>query len=126
PGPHPGAERIAGPAAAAGRPGGLRARLPGRRRGRAASGHRARRIALANVITRSLPVRAEVAREHTWDAESVFASEEEWRAECDRVSAGLPDLAEFKGHLGAGPDQVADYFQAAEAALRSMGRIQVY
>jgi hypothetical protein len=81
---------------------------------------------LADVITRTLPVRSEVAREHTWDAESVFASEAEWQAEFDQVSTSLPDLAEFKGHLGAGPDQVADYFQAAEAALRSMGRIQVY
>ncbi|TMF88754.1 MAG: oligoendopeptidase F [Chloroflexi bacterium] len=78
------------------------------------------------MIARTLPARSEVAKEHTWDPESVFASEAEWEAEFDRVAATIPDLQEFKGHLGSGPDAVADYFEAAERALRSLGRIQVY
>jgi oligoendopeptidase F len=67
-----------------------------------------------------------VAREHTWDAESVYRTEADWQADFDEVAARLPDLMEFKGHLGAGPDQVADYFAASEAVLRSLGRITVY
>jgi len=67
-----------------------------------------------------------VAREHTWDAESVYRTEADWQADFDEVAARLPDLMEFKGHLDAGPDQVADYFAASEAVLRSLGRITVY
>ena len=78
------------------------------------------------MITRTLPSRSEVAREHTWDAESVYRTEADWQADFDQVAARLPDLMEFKGHLGAGPDQVADYFAAAESVLRSLGRISVY
>ena len=78
------------------------------------------------MIARTLPARSEVALEDTWDATSVFATEAEWEAEFDRVAASLPDLQEFKGHLGSGPDAVADFFEAAERVLRSLGRIQVY
>ena len=75
---------------------------------------------------RTLPPRSEIPRAQTWDAESVFASPEAWSAEYERILAGLPDLEEFKGHLGDGPDQLADFMAAAEGALRSLSHILVY
>ena len=75
---------------------------------------------------RTLPSRGEIEKRFTWDTESVFAGEAEWRAEYDRVVAALPDLAEFRGHLREGPDQLADFLAALEAVRRSLGRLTVY
>jgi oligoendopeptidase F len=62
----------------------------------------------------------------TWDAKSVFADEAAWEAAVDTILARLPDLAEFKGHLGESPDMLADWLDAAESAQRLMGKVQVY
>jgi oligoendopeptidase F len=62
----------------------------------------------------------------TWDAESVFRDEGAWEAAVETIVAKLPDLAEFKGHLGDGPETLADWFEAAESAQRLMGKITVY
>ena len=75
---------------------------------------------------RTLPTRAEIPREATWDATSVFATEGDWQAAYDHVQAALPDLREFRGHLGDGPAQVADFFAAAEVVLRRLGLLSVY
>lgn len=75
---------------------------------------------------RTLPLRSEIDKRYTWDTESVFSSEAEWQAEFDRVTASLPDLAEFRGHLADGPGQLADFLAAIEGARRSMGRVMVY
>ena len=62
----------------------------------------------------------------TWDAKSVFADEAAWEAAVETILARLPDLAEFKGHLGESPDMLADWFDAAESAQRLMGKVVVY
>jgi oligoendopeptidase F len=62
----------------------------------------------------------------TWDAKSVFADEAAWETAVETIVARLPDLAEFKGHLGESPDMLADWLEAAESAQRLMGKVQVY
>ncbi len=44
-------------------------------------------------MARAVPPRAEVAREHTWDVESIFASPAEWEAELEAVKADTPGLS---------------------------------
>jgi oligoendopeptidase F len=77
-------------------------------------------------VTRPLPSRAEVEKRYTWNAESVFADEAEWERAVETVLAWLPDLAEFKGHLGDSPDSLADWFDANERARRLMAKVIVY
>ncbi len=81
---------------------------------------------MEEVTTRTLPARSEIREDDTWDASSIFPSEADWEATYERVQAALPDLAEFRGHLGDGPDQVADFFAAAEKVLWSMNHLIVY
>jgi oligoendopeptidase F len=76
--------------------------------------------------TQSIPVRNEIAIEHTWDAESVFASAADWQAEFTRVAAQLPDLARFQGHLGGGPAALADWLATLEQLQGSLGKLYVY
>jgi oligoendopeptidase F len=73
-----------------------------------------------------LPNRAEVDKRFTWDGESVFRDEAGWEAAVETIQAKLPDLAEFKGHLGQSPEMLADWFDAAESAQRLMGKVIVY
>ena len=60
------------------------------------------------MTARSLPARSEVPRQYTWNAESVFSSWDDWEASFASVGTRLPDLAEFKGHLGDSPGALAD------------------
>ncbi|MGH7765621.1 MAG: oligoendopeptidase F [Candidatus Dormibacteraceae bacterium] len=77
-------------------------------------------------MTTSLPVRSEMDRRHTWNSESVFADEAGWEEAVETILARLPDLAEFKGHLGDSPDALADWFDASERVHRLMGKVMVY
>src|SRR5438132_9578553 len=77
-------------------------------------------------MSRSLPARANVDKRFTWNSESVFADKAAWEAGVATVLAGLPDLQEFKGHLGESPDTLADWFDASEKLQRLMAKVTVY
>ena len=61
-----------------------------------------------------------------WNAESVFDDESGWEQAVDTILSQLPDLQEFKGHLGEGPDLLADWFDASERVHRLMAKVMVY
>ncbi len=65
-------------------------------------------------------------RRFTWNSESVFSDESAWEEAVDTILRGLPDLEEFKGHLGDSPDTLADWFDASERARRLMAKVMVY
>ncbi len=77
-------------------------------------------------MARTLPARAEVDARFTWDASSVFSDEAAWDSALETVLVRLPDLAEFKGHLGDSPDTLADWFDATERLQRLFGKLTVY
>ena len=75
---------------------------------------------------KTLPSRVEVDKRFTWNGESVFPDEASWEAAVETILAKVPDLAEFRGHLGQSPDMLADWFDATESAQRLMGKVSVY
>jgi oligoendopeptidase F len=77
-------------------------------------------------VSKTLPSRAEVDRKFTWDADSVFPDEVGWEAAVKTTLVTLPNLAEFKGHLGDSPEMLADWFDARDSAERLMGKVWVY
>ena len=74
----------------------------------------------------TIPARGDVPLENTWDAASVFADDERWEEALQAIERRLPDLAEFRGHLGDGSGTLADWFVAAEQVARSFGMVNVY
>jgi oligoendopeptidase F len=56
----------------------------------------------------------------------VFADEAAWEEAVATIVARLPDLQEFKGHLGDSPDTLADWFDASERAHRLMAKVVIY
>jgi oligoendopeptidase F len=78
------------------------------------------------MIAPTIPARNEIPLEHTWDATSVFASDEAWEAEVSQLTEDLPTLARFQGHLGESPAALADWFATVEQVLRRLGKVYVY
>ena len=77
-------------------------------------------------MAKHLPSRNEVDRRFTWNSESVFPDPAAWDAAVATILNRLPDLGEFKGHLGDSPDTLADWFDTAEKLQRLMAKAQVY
>ncbi|HET6311702.1 MAG TPA: oligoendopeptidase F [Candidatus Nitrosotalea sp.] len=77
-------------------------------------------------MARTLPARSEVDKRFTWHSESVFPDEAGWEQAVETIIARLPDLAEFRGHLGDSADALADWFDASERLHRLMGKVTVY
>jgi oligoendopeptidase F len=77
-------------------------------------------------VTNALPTRSEVDQRFTWDSESVFPDAAGWDAAVETILSRLPDLGEFKGHLGDSPEALADWFDATERVHRLMGKVMVY
>ena len=77
-------------------------------------------------MNKTLPDRSQVEKRFTWNSESVFVDEAAWEQAVETIITRLPDLAEFKGHLGDSPDALADWFDASERLHRLMGMVMVY
>jgi oligoendopeptidase F len=70
--------------------------------------------------------RSEIEDKYTWNAPSVFESDEAWEEAFQEILDSLPGLRKFKGRLADGPSTIADVFEAQEAIIREAGKIFVY
>ncbi len=73
-----------------------------------------------------IPLRSEIAAEHTWNAPSVFESYEVWEAEFERVEGALQELEKFRDRLAEGPSTLVDALQVFEQLTRRIGNVVVY
>src|SRR5262245_9985878 len=78
------------------------------------------------MTTQTIPRRDQIPIEHTWNAESVFASVDDWEAEFSRVEAQIPTLARFRGRLGDGPATLAEWLAAVDELSTALGKLQTY
>lgn len=74
----------------------------------------------------TVPKRSDVALEHTWDTNSMFASDADWISELVRVQATLPALSAYAGRLGDGPDTLLGWFGALEQAATAVNKLFIY
>ncbi len=76
--------------------------------------------------TNTLPSRSEVPLEQTWDLSSVFSTPKDWDAACNQLTAMLPDLSVYHGHLGENPLTLLQFIQSYQEAGTLIGKINVY
>lgn len=79
---------------------------------------------MANSST--VPLRSEIGDQFKWNAPSVFASVEVWKAACDALKDDLPRLAAFQGHLGDGPETIERAVDVLEDLIVRAGQVVVY
>jgi oligoendopeptidase F len=78
------------------------------------------------MTTQAVPPREAIAEADTWDANSIFPSDEAWECEAAQIMARLPELAAYKGHIGDSPAALADWLAAAEDISVRAYRLFVY
>lgn len=74
----------------------------------------------------SVPPRSDVPREHTWNAESVFATPADWEAEVQALLADLPAAQALSGHLGDSPSALFDALEKIYELGRRAYRMMMY
>ena len=76
--------------------------------------------------TTTLPSRSEVQLEQTWDLASIFPTPKDWEAGCSQLTAMLPNLSAYQGHLGESPGKLLEFIKLHQEAGTLMGKINVY
>lgn len=74
----------------------------------------------------AVPPRSAIAVEHTWDAASIFPTDDAWEAAFRGIVDGFPALEAFRGRLGDGAGTLADWFEAMQGAFRALWQVVVY
>ncbi|HVO43326.1 MAG TPA: oligoendopeptidase F [Aggregatilineales bacterium] len=74
----------------------------------------------------SLPVREEVAREHTWAIDSIYASPADWEAAFNALEARLPELEPFRGKLGESSATLLKWLELNTQLQVAAGHLFVY
>lgn len=75
---------------------------------------------------KSLPKRSEVDTKYTWAIEDLYASDEQWQKEYDKVKEMLPGIVEFRNRLGKSADILLAFLQQQDELGKLMERIYVY
>jgi oligoendopeptidase F len=76
-------------------------------------------------MTTSVPARSAIAKEHTWNAESVFPVVADWEVELKRVLEDIPTVKRYEGQLTSAA-AVASALEAASALRRRVDTLAVY
>ena len=70
--------------------------------------------------------RSKVKKKQTWNAESVFASPEEFDIEVSNILDTLPEIKQYQGHLSDSVDEFIKAMQAMDALEQRSMKMRVY
>ncbi len=77
-------------------------------------------------IAAALPRRDELAPEQTWNLQSIYADNDQWEADFQKVDALLPELEALAGTLGTSGTALLHGLQLRDAAGLILGRLYAY
>ncbi|MDF2944474.1 MAG: yjbG [Herbinix sp.] len=75
---------------------------------------------------KSLPKRNEVDLKYTWAIEDLYASDELWQKEYEKVKEMLPNALEYQGRLSKSSDLLLSFLQLSDEISKLMERVYVY
>lgn len=70
--------------------------------------------------------RSEIAREYTWNLESIFITNDDWQRSYQAVSEHIPQLEALKGKLAESGKALFEVLQARDAAFEQIEKLFVY
>ncbi|MGK2859753.1 MAG: oligoendopeptidase F [Thermoanaerobaculia bacterium] len=70
--------------------------------------------------------RASIPDKYKWNLADLYATDVAWRAEKDKIDAGLPKLAEYQGTLGKSPAAMLEALDAIFGAQKDLYKVYVY
>src|SRR5690625_4908620 len=73
-----------------------------------------------------LKERHEVPEELTWDLTTIFASDEEWKAEYAALEKKLPTIQSFQGKIGESAETLYELFSTQDKLSDRLGRLYTY
>ncbi|MDO4246579.1 MAG: oligoendopeptidase F [Deinococcus sp.] len=76
--------------------------------------------------TKTLPRRADVPREQTWDIEALYATPADWEAEAEALTGDIAGLSTYAGTLGESPEKLLAYLKAADDLELRLSRFMSY
>src|SRR5258706_6902764 len=65
----------------------------------------------------TIPPRNKIDKKFTWNAESVFPTDEAWEKEVERIIADIPSIKKFQGRLGESAATLLKAFKTYENLL---------
>ena len=74
----------------------------------------------------SVPARADVPIESTWNHESVFPSFDAWREEYQATIAAVGDIAAYQDRLSQSPGRLAEWFEYRASVARRVWTLYMY
>lgn len=74
----------------------------------------------------TIPAHSDIDPQYTWNAPSVFPSDEAWEAEYASVARDLAGLRAYQGCLAEGPAVLADAVAAVERVTQRVYKLYVY
>ena len=75
---------------------------------------------------KNLPKRNEVDLKFTWAIEDLYASDELWQKEYEKVKDMLPKAVEYHGRLSKSGDLLFSFLQLTDEISKLMERVYVY
>ncbi len=76
--------------------------------------------------TKTIPAHSEIEPKYTWNAPSVFPSDEAWDAEVASVAHDLAGLKAYQGRLADGPDVLVEAVAAVERLMQRVFKLYTY
>ncbi len=87
-------------------------------------------LALATVVTMTAAAqqrdRSKIPDTYKWKLSDIYASDDAWRAEKDKLAASIPKLAAYQGTLGQSPAKMLEAAAAIYAGQKELYRLYVY
>jgi oligoendopeptidase F len=74
----------------------------------------------------SLPLRSEIHKDYTWNAESVFPTQQAWEDEAEAILLALPSVKQYQGRIAESPAVLSEAFQCIEELAARAMRVVVY
>ncbi len=74
----------------------------------------------------SVPERSELSEEHTWDLESIYATDDDWEAAYEDVAAKLDELEAYEGRLTESGETLLEALRLRDEIHREAEQVSAY